>query len=475
MALQLKQSLTLAQQLIMTPQLQQAIKLLQLSRLELLETVHTELQTNPVLEEHTSEGGDDEKELVKDSDSEPNLAEVDVQEKMREDMDWESYLSEYNKGWAESPYEAREAPSFENVTASKPSLQSHLMWQLNMTRVSEPLKEIAVHIIGNLDDDGYLTASVEELAETTHRPVEDVLETLSTVQNFDPVGVAARDTRECLLIQARFQNFGGTLIERILLDHMDKLENKKYDLLSKSLSVPLEEVLDAVSTITTFEPKPGRQYSDEETIYISPDIYVFKVGDEYEIVLNEDGLPKLKINAYYRDILTSKEALEDGTKQYIQDKLKSAAWLIKSIHQRQRTIYRVTSSIVHFQREFLDKGITHLKPLVLRHVAEDIQMHESTISRVTTNKYVHTPQGVFELKYFFNSAIQCLDGESVSSETVKDHLKNIIKSENRTRPYSDQEIADMLKQHNVDVARRTVAKYREALGILPSRKRKNPY
>jgi RNA polymerase sigma-54 factor len=475
MALQLKQSLTLAQQLIMTPQLQQAIKLLQLSRLELLETVHTELQTNPVLEEHTSEGGDDEKELVKDSDSEPNLAEVDVQEKMREDLDWESYLSEYNKGWAESPYEAREAPSFENVTASKPSLQSHLMWQLNMTRVSEPLKEIAVHIIGNLDDDGYLTASVEELAETTHRPVEDVLETLSTVQNFDPVGVAARDTRECLLIQARFQNFGGTLIERILLDHMDKLENKKYDLLSKSLSVPLEEVLDAVSTITTFEPKPGRQYSDEETIYISPDIYVFKVGDEYEIVLNEDGLPKLKINAYYRDILTSKEALEDGTKQYIQDKLKSAAWLIKSIHQRQRTIYRVTSSIVHFQREFLDKGITHLKPLVLRHVAEDIQMHESTISRVTTNKYVHTPQGVFELKYFFNSAIQCLDGESVSSETVKDHLKNIIKSENRTRPYSDQEIADMLKQHNVDVARRTVAKYREALGILPSRKRKNPY
>jgi RNA polymerase sigma-54 factor len=475
MALQLKQSLTLAQQLIMTPQLQQAIKLLQLSRLELLETVHTELQTNPVLEEHASEGGDEEKELTKDSDSEPNLAEVDAQEKMREDLDWESYLSEYNKGWAESPYEAREAPSFENVTASKPNLQSHLVWQLNLTRVSEPLKEIAIHIIGNLDDDGYLTVPVDELAQTTRRPLEDVLETLSIVQNFDPVGVAARDTRECLLIQARFQNFTGTLVEKIILDHMDKLENKKYDLIAKSLSVPLEEVLDAVSMITTFEPKPGRQYTDEETIYISPDIYVFKMGEDYEIVLNEDGLPKLKINSYYRDILTSKEALENGTKQYIQDKLKSAAWLIKSIHQRQRTIYRVTSSIVRFQKEFLDKGITHLKPLVLRDVAEDIQMHESTISRVTTNKYVHTPQGVFELKYFFNSAIQCLDGESVSSETVKDHLKNLIKSENRARPYSDQEIADMLKQHNIDVARRTVAKYREALGILPSRKRKKPY
>jgi RNA polymerase sigma-54 factor len=234
-------------------------------------------------------------------------------------------------------------------------------------------------------------------------------------------------------------------------------------------------VLGAVLIITSLEPKPGRQYSDEETIYISPDIYVFKVGDDYEIVLNEDGLPKLKINGYYRDILTSKEALEDGTKQYIRDKLKSAAWLIKSIHQRQRTIYRVTNSIVRFQREFLDKGVTHLRPLVLRNVAEDIEMHESTISRVTTNKYVHTPQGLFELKYFFNSAIQCLDGESVSSETVKEHLKNILKSENRAKPYSDQEIADMLKEHNIDAARRTVAKYREALGILPSRKRKKPY
>jgi RNA polymerase sigma-54 factor len=349
------------------------------------------------------------------------------------------------------------------------------MWQLNMTRVSETQKEIAIHIIGNLDDDGYLTVPVDELLQVTLRPAEEVIETLSIIQNFDPVGVAARDTRECLLIQARFQNFGGTLVEKIILDHMDKLENKKYELIAKSLSVPLEEVLGAVLIITSLEPKPGRQYSDEETIYITPDIYVFKVGDDYEIVLNEDGLPKLKINGYYRDILTSKEALEDGTKQYIRDKLKSAAWLIKSIHQRQRTIYRVTNSIVRFQREFLDKGVTHLRPLVLRNVAEDIEMHESTISRVTTNKYVHTPQGLFELKYFFNSAIQCLDGESVSSETVKEHLKNILKSENRAKPYSDQEIADMLKEHNIDAARRTVAKYREALGILPSRKRKKPY
>jgi RNA polymerase sigma-54 factor len=472
MALQLKQSLTLSQQLIMTPQLQQAIKLLQLSRLELLETVHTELETNPVLEEGHSEGGEEEKTYDTGDQPEPTLAEVDVGEKMREDLDWESYLSEYNKGWADSPYEPKDAPSFESITSSKTNLQSHLMWQLSMSRTSDIEKEIGVHIIGNLDEDGYLKMPIEEISLMTGRTEPEVMETLALVQNFDPVGVASRDTRECLLIQSRFQNLGGTLVEKIILDHMDKLESKRYDLVAKSLFVSVEDVLDAIAVITAFEPKPGRKYNDEETIYISPDIYVFKVGDNYEIALNEDGLPKLKINSYYREILTGRGSLEDGTKQYIQDKLKSAAWLIKSIHQRQRTIYRVTASIVKFQKDFLDEGIAYLKPLVLRDVAEDIQMHESTISRVTTNKYVHTPQGVFELKYFFNSAIQCFDGESVSSETVKEHIKNMVKSENRTKPYSDQEIAEMLKSRNIDVARRTVAKYREALGILPSRKRK---
>jgi RNA polymerase sigma-54 factor len=475
MALQLKQSLTLAQQLIMTPQLQQAIKLLQLSRLELLETVHTELETNPVLEESVAEGGDDERGLEADNPPEPTLAEVDAREKMREDLDWDHYLSEYNKGWAESPYEPRDAPSFESVTSSKTSLQSHLLWQLNMSRADEVQKEIGVHIIGNLDDDGYLKMSPEEISRMTGRSEGEILETLSLIQNFDPVGVASRDTRECLLIQARFQNLEGTLVEKIILDQMDKLENRRYDLIAKSLCVSLDDVINAMDIIITFEPKPGRKYNDEETVYISPDIYIFKVGDDYEIALNEDGLPKLRINAYYRNILNSRDATEDGTKQYIQDKLKSAAWLIKSIHQRQRTIYRVTTSIIKFQRDFLDKGIAHLKPLVLRDVAEDIQMHESTISRVTTNKYVHTPQGVFELKYFFNSAIQCFGGDSVSSETVKELIKNIVKAEKRAKPFSDQEIAEMLKQQSIDVARRTVAKYREALGILPSRKRKNPY
>jgi RNA polymerase sigma-54 factor len=475
MALQLKQSLTLAQQLIMTPQLQQAIKLLQLSKLELLETIHTELETNPVLEEHSSDEGLGEKTLEYGDQAVAPSQDTSLKEDGRDSMDWDTYLSEYNTGWADSPYEPKDTPSFESVTSSKTNLSSHLTWQLHLSHISDAQKEIGVTIIGNLGEDGYLKVSAEEVAQTTGHPLDQVLEALYVIQNFDPVGVAARDTRECLLIQARFQNLGGTVVEKIILDHMDKLENKRYDLIAKNLSITLNDVLAAVAVITSFEPKPGRQYSDEETIYISPDIYVVKLGDDYEVVLNEDGLPKLRINAYYRDILSRKDPMENGTRQYIHDKLKSAAWLIKSIHQRQRTIYKVTSSIVRFQRDFLDNGIAHLKPLVLRDVAEDIQMHESTISRVTTNKYVDTPQGLFELKFFFNSAIQCLDGDSVSSESVKEHLRNIIKSENRARPYSDQEIAVMLKQHNINVARRTVAKYRETLGILPSRKRKKPY
>ena len=479
MALELKQSLNLSQQLIMTPQLQQAIKLLQLSRLELLETIYQEMETNPVLEEtgvvDTEEEVPLEEEKPDSEEDSASLTEVDVEEPPHEDVDWEAYISEYNSGWADTPYEDREVPQFENITSTKTNLYSHLLWQLNMSNFDEAQKEIGLHIIGNITDDGYLDITLEELAQNTGYPVEKVEETLKLIQTFDPVGVGARDTRECLLIQARFQGLQGTLVEKILLEHLKDLEDKRYDNIARKLGVSLSEVITAISIIQGLEPKPGRSYSDEETIYVSPDIYVFKVGDDYEIVLNEDGLPKLRINAYYKDVLSRKDSLPESVRNYIQDKLKSAAWLIKSIHQRQRTIYKVTESIVRFQRDFFDKGITHLKPLVLRDVAEDIQMHESTISRVTTNKYVYTPQGLFELKFFFNSAISSMDGDAVASESVKEHIRNIIKMENKKKPYSDQEIADILKKLNIRVARRTVAKYRESMGILPSRKRRKPF
>ena len=477
MALQLKQSLSLSQQLIMTPQLQQAIKLLQLSRLELLETITQEMEINPLLDEQPGDDGDNENDFYEEAKENiiQKTPEVRIEETLsRQDMDWESYLSEYNTGWAESPHDNKELPVFENINASKTNLHSHLQWQLSLSDLSDSQQDISVQIIGNIDDDGYLKASIEELSQLTGYPHDEILNTLLIIQKFDPTGVGARDTQECLLIQARFQNLAGTVVEKIILQHLENLENKRYDKIARSLSIPIEEVLAAISIITNFEPKPGRLYNDDETIYVSPDIYVFKVGDDYEIVLNEDGMPKLKINNYYKEILSNKNSLEKNTKEYIQEKLKSAAWLIKSIHQRQRTIYKVTESIVQFQRNFFEKGVTHLKPLVLRDVAEHIQMHESTISRVTTNKYVHTPQGVFELKYFFNSAINSMEGDSIASESVKEHIKNIIKNENKGNPCSDQEIAEMLKDSNIDVARRTVAKYRETLGILPSRKRRTP-
>lgn len=489
MALELRQSLSLTQQLVMTPQLQQAIKLLQLSRLELLETISQEMEENPVLEEgadeesEQDEGGDGKSEqdegrdAGKDEPSEeppPALPEVTVEERARDDVDWEAYLTEYNTGWAEPRYEERDAPSLENITDTKTNLSSHLIWQLNMSSMDEAQKEIGIHIIGNLDENGYLDIPLEEISQITGHPLKKVIETLRLIQAFDPVGVAARDARESLLIQTRFQNLGGTIVEKMIMEHLKDLEEKRYDRIADSLLVPVEDVVAAVSVIQGLDPRPGRVYLNEEIIYITPDIYVVNVGDNYEIVTNEDGLPKLRINSYYKKLLQNKGSLSEETNAYIQEKLRSAAWLIKSINQRQRTLFRVTESIVRFQREFFDKGITHLKPLVLRNVAEDIEMHESTVSRVTTNKYVNTPQGLFELKFFFNSSIGMFDGGALASESVKEHIRNIIKNEDKAKPYSDKEIEKTMKRLNINVARRTVAKYRESMAILPSRKRREP-
>ena len=479
MALELRQSLALAQQLVMTPQLQQAIKLLQLSRLELLETINEELEENPLLEERLagdgdevgdSDDGDDKSEIEL-----PDLPEVKVEESAPDDVDWDSYLSEYNTESASAPYEEREYPTVDNITPSRTNLHSHLMWQLGMAELDDEQKEIGIHIIENLNDDGFLEEPLEAIAETTGYALEKVQGTLRIIQEFDPVGVAAQDTKESLLIQARFQNLEGTLVEKIILDHITELENKKYETIAKALSVTIKDILDAVSVIQCMEPKPGRLFTEDRTIYVTPDIYIVQVGDNYEIVQNEDGLPKLRISAYYKEILRNGNTASESVKTYVQEKLRSAAWLIKSIHQRQRTIFKVTESIVRFQKNFFDNGITQLKPLVLRDVAEDIGMHESTVSRVTTNKYVHTPQGLFELKFFFSSSINKMDGDCVASESVKERIRVIVKSENPKKPYSDQEIVKMLEKLNISVARRTVAKYRESIGILPSRKRKQPY
>ncbi len=347
------------------------------------------------------------------------------------------------------------------------------MWQLSMSDLDDEKKQIGIHIIGNLNKDGYLEASLEEISRITGSSLKKVEETLQVIQNFDPVGVAARDIRECLLIQVKAYNLTGTIVEKIILHHLTDVENKRYEKIANELSVTIDDVLAAVLVIKGMDPRPGTAYFDEGPIYTVPDVYVIKIGDEYEILLNQDDLPRLRINPYYKELLKKRDGLSKKEKFYLREKLRSAIWLIRSIYQRQNTIYKVTKSIVKFQRDFLDHGIAYLKPLVLRDVAKDINMSESTVSRITTNKYVHTPQGIFELKFFFTSAINGTAGESLSSTSVKEYIRKIIQTEDKKNPYSDQDIKEILeKRYHIKIARRTIAKYREGMGILSSKKRK---
>ncbi len=475
MALELRQQLKLTQQLIMTPQLQMAIKLLQLSRLELLDQIHQELEENPALEE-VQESQQEDRNAEAAEKTEPERVdnqEVTIDEKIPDDIDWSNYIDEYNSvGRTSFETENRDAPRYEAFISKREGLNDHLIWQLAMSFPAEYEQELASLIIGNLNKDGYLDVPLEDLAQASGESLEKVQDALDLVQSFDPVGVAARNLGECLLIQARHLGIDTPLITAIIENHMNHLENKNYKAISRALKVKFDEVVAAVNVIRSLEPRPGREFSDETPQYIVPDIYVYKVDDDFVIMLNDDGMPKLRVNSLYKKSLSQKEKLPGEAENYIQEKMRSAAWLIKSIHQRQKTIYKVMESILRFQRDFFERGIAHLRPMVLRDVAQDIEMHESTISRVTTNKYAYTPQGIFELKYFFNSSIRKSHGGEIASASVQQKIKDIIANENPRKPYSDDKIAKLLKEANIKIARRTVAKYREILGVLPSNKRK---
>ena len=480
MALEIRQQLKLSQQLVMTPQLQQAIKLLQLSRMELMDVVREELEENPVLEEGqeaSDEKNPAEEELnaeTPDEQAQETVQEVEGDRDGMADIDWKTYLESYSLGGttADSYEDDEDRPSYENLLTKKPSLSDHLLWQLNLSRLESHDRNIAGEIIGNIDDDGYLQVSIEELAAQADCNSDHVERVLTAVQKFDPPGVASRNLQECLLKQLELLEMSEDLSAVILRDHLDDLENRRYQVIARSLQIPLDEVFGAAKFISTLDPRPGSQYGQEDVHYIIPDIFVYKVSEEYIVVLNDEGLPNLRINSFYRNALSGSAQVDEKAGEYIQEKLRGALWLIKSIHQRQRTIYRVTKSIVKFQRDFFDKGVDYLKPLVLRDVAEDIEMHESTVSRVTTNKYVQTPQGLFELKYFFNSGINTTEGDSVASESVKSKIKEIIADENTRKPYSDQKIVEILLGQGIDIARRTVTKYREMLGVGSSTQRK---
>jgi len=495
MAMQLKTSLKLSQQLRMTPQLQQAIKLLQLSRLELETAVRKELDENPVLEEiqEVAEDSDVQAKEAKESQAETTPAEAvnDADPRAGEEFEWESYLDSNYRPPASTGGGNEEIMNYENLISTTTSLHDHLTWQMSLGGFNDEEQNLLAILISYVDDDGYVKTPMEEIAREENVDAKELEEMMPFLQELDPPGVGARDLRECLLIQAKALEEDTNDLVKIINEHLKDLEKKNYSGIAKAMGLEIPDIADMCKIIYSMDPKPGRLYMPQDTHFVTPDVYVYKVGDEYMVSLNEDGLPRLRISNLYKNILKSEgkgaagaeisagaaavEKNEKGAQEYIQDKLRSAVWLIKSIHQRQRTIYKVTESIVKHQRDFFEKGPAFIKPMILRDIAADIGMHESTVSRVTTNKYVHTPRGIFELKYFFNSGISKTDGDSLASESVKLKIKNLVDAEDEKNPLSDQKIVELLKKDGIQIARRTVAKYRDMLRILPSSKRKKMF
>lgn len=484
----MKQTMNLSQGLVITPQLQQAIKLLQMSRLELESQVRSELEENPILEEAEvlrEEDFERTKEVaaqlegaeVKTGDSLNEQAEAQDPQK-QDEFEWESYLETQHKMPREASSGSEEIMNYENVISATETLHDHLYWQVKMAGFSEQEELAADALISYIDDDGYIKTPLEQIAEEEKLDLADLEDTLTLIHEFDPAGVGARDLKECLLVQAKHLEEDTKDLVSLITNHLKDLEKKNYDAIAKALGKPMEEVVEMCKIIYAMDPKPGRAYAGNDTLYVTPDVYVYKVGDDFIVSLNEDGLPKLRISNYYRNMLKGGSSPTEDSKaaDFISEKLKSAVWLIKSIHQRQRTIFKVAESIVKHQKDFFENGPAYLKPMILRDIAGDIGMHESTVSRVTTAKYMHTPQGIFELKYFFNSGIAATDGgDTLASEAVKLKIKELVSKEDPKKPLSDQKLVDLLKKDGVDIARRTVAKYREVLRILPSSQRKKMF
>jgi RNA polymerase sigma-54 factor len=506
MPLEQKLHLKLSQRLVMTPSLQQAIKLLQMSKLELEEVLTQEMVENPVLEEDQEQeeaAREAEAAEAPEAPEAPEAAEVaeaskedlppsatvsteapaeaeaapEAERDSFEEIDFDTYFEDYlDTAYNPRQYEDSEQSPLENTLSSTPGLQEYLTWQLSMSDAGPAVREIAGYLIGNIDEDGYLRVAREEIREGGFENEAEIEQALALVRSFDPPGVCAFDLPDCLMIQIRALKIDNPLIEKIVTEHWLELLNRQFPQLSRSLSVGMSELQAVVEIIKNLEPKPGRKYSNERTIYVEPDVAVRKIGDEDVIQLNEDGLPKLRISAAYRRMLRGGNgAIGQEAAAYLKDKMRSAVWLIKSLDQRQRTIYKVADSIVRHQREFLDKGIECLRPLVLRDVANDIGMHESTVSRVVSNKYIHTPRGLFPMKYFFHSGIDSSTGADVSSLSIKSKIARYIADEDAKRPHSDARIMQRLRAEGIQIARRTVAKYREELRIPSSSQRKQSF
>lgn len=472
MAFEAKLSLRQMQKMVMTPMLQQAINLLQLSRMELLQSVRQELEANPVLEEMM-----EETEELSEVPALKSAIEEGTTERNGEgptvEIDWDSYLQDASDYRPSIQHEAVDRFDSGSLLTRSNSLEDHLLFQLHLTVKDQELLRLGGLIIGELDDNGYLRSGLEELASLAGASLESMASALRLIQGFDPTGVGARDLQECLLIQLRARPEGSALAEVIVGGHLHEVERHRFGKIAAALGVSVGEVQEAVALIASLQPKPGKNYGSEEPQYITPDVYILKIDGRLLVSLNEDGLPRLRVSRYYRQILSKQALAPREAKGYVEEKMRSALWFIRSIEQRKRTLIKVTESLVKYQREFFEYGISHLKPLTLREVADDISMHESTISRVTSNKYVQTPQGLFGLKYFFHRGVPSTVGEVVSSRRVRDLVRRYLTEEDSSKPLSDQKIVEILaRMHGVEIARRTVAKYRGQLKIPSSNQRR---
>jgi RNA polymerase sigma-54 factor len=464
-----------SQRVIMTPALQQAIELLQLSTADLQQVVQNELLENPLLEESTDSGDSPDGGISAaspDLPSEVSLEATGPREPPSHDLPFD-VTAVGDDGPSDRSLvaeEEREQP-FEGALHTVDSLSDHLDEQLRLSTDDSLVRRVGRAIIGNLDDDGYLRADLEDIARGCAARPADVQRVLALVQGFDPPGVAARSVQECLLLQLRAAPAPDALAIAIVEHHFPELGRRRYGDLARVLKVTPEQVMQSIESIHRLEPKPGRRFDSQDPRYVVPDVIIHKVGTDYVVALNEEGVPRLRINAFYRSLLRQSG---DEARHYVEQKVRSALWLIKSVEQRQRTLRKVADSIFRFQRDFLDKGVAHLRPLALHDVSEDIGMHESTVSRVTANKYVDTPRGLYELRFFFQNGLAADGGGKVSSISVKTMIQECVTAEDPVKPLSDLEIASHLRGRGLHIARRTVAKYRVELGIPPSQHRHQP-
>jgi RNA polymerase sigma-54 factor len=452
-------------QQVLAPQLQQSLQILQAPTLELKNIVQQELQTNPVLEEDAS--------LHEAEDRSSD--EADFQEEFEKlaklDEEWRDYMAQNVSYSARSQEDEERRQFFLDSLANQETLQQHLLDQLNTADIDAKKRKAAELLIGNIDDVGFLSAPLDEIANLSGASIEDLQEALELVQTFHPVGVGARDLKDCLLIQLRRLGKAQSLEYQIVNQYLDDLGRKRYPDIARRLGVTVDQVQKAANFIATLDPKPGQIFSPEPNSYVLPDVMVEKVGDEYVVSLTGDQIPHLRINKTYRDLMT--QSRNGGeVRDYIREKIRSGKFLIKSIHQRQQTILNIAIEIVKRQRDFLDSGTAFLKPMTMVQIADAVGVHETTVSRAISGKYIATPQGVVEMKFFFTPGYQTNDGVALSNTSVKETIADLVRNEDSRMPLSDKEIVEILSERGIPIARRTVAKYRAELNILPSNLRK---